>query len=259
MTLFDEPSRKSLPQPTFEDIAYSGRKVLAGMIPVVGGVASELLGLLSSPLAQRRDDWLTDLERRLRDLEGTVEGFHFDGLAQNEEFVSATLQATQAALRTHQREKLDALRTAVINVALGKEPNPNRQQQFLALVDRFTAEHLTVLRFFDDPGSYFAKHGQSIPNVPIGTNILASQLVSQAMPELAATKSPIEERTASAFQFTELLISDLVAAKLITLHRSNETWSIPKFGGPRSTAISSVTTHLGNDFLAFITAQETNR
>jgi hypothetical protein len=37
------------------------------MIPFVGGVGSELLGLLSSPVAERRDDWFADLERRLRD------------------------------------------------------------------------------------------------------------------------------------------------------------------------------------------------
>ena len=106
MPIFDEPSRQPLPQPTFEDVAHAGRKGLLSLIPFVGGVGSELLGLLSSPVAERRDDWFADLERRLRDLKGRVQGFRFDDLGQNQQFVSATLQATQAALRTHQAEKL---------------------------------------------------------------------------------------------------------------------------------------------------------
>jgi hypothetical protein len=146
MALLDEPSRKPLPQPTFEDVTYAGRKGLASIIPFVGGAASELLGLLSSPLAQRRDDWFEDLARRLLDLEGNVEGFHFEDLSQNEQFVSATLQAMQAALRTHQEEKLKALRNAVLHVASGDAPNEHHQTVFLSLIDRFTPVHIDLLR-----------------------------------------------------------------------------------------------------------------
>jgi hypothetical protein len=46
MAIFDEPSRDPLPQPTFEDVAHAGRKGLLSMIPLVGGVGSELVGLL---------------------------------------------------------------------------------------------------------------------------------------------------------------------------------------------------------------------
>lgn len=118
MVLFDEPSRHPLPQPTFEDVKHAGRKGLVGMIPFVGNAGSELLALLSSPVAERRDDWFEDLQRRLQELEGKIAGFKFDDLAKNKQFVSATLQATQAALRTHQQEKLEALKNAVTNVRL---------------------------------------------------------------------------------------------------------------------------------------------
>ncbi len=159
MTLFDEQSRQPLPQPTFEDVEHAGRKGLVAMIPLVGGVGSELIGLLSSPVAQRRDDWFIDLERRVREQEGRVDGFRFDDLGQNQQFVSAALTATQAALRTHQQEKLDALKNAVVNVALGREPEADRQQQFLALVDRFAAAHFILLQFFKDPAAFFHSKG----------------------------------------------------------------------------------------------------
>jgi hypothetical protein len=149
MAIFDEPSRQPLPQPSFEDVTHAARKGLLSMIPFVGGVASELLGLLSSPVAERRDDWFADLERRLRDLEGRVDGFRFADLRQNEQFVSATLQATQVALRTQHPEKLEALQNAILNVAVATAPQDDDQQIiFLHLIDRFTPTHIQVLRYF---------------------------------------------------------------------------------------------------------------
>lgn len=148
MTLFDEPSRKPLPQPEFEDVAHAGRKALISVVPFVGSAASELLGLLSSPIAQRRDNWLTDLERRLRELEDRTAEFKFEDLGQNEQFVSATVIATQAATRTTQQEKLRALQNAVLNAAVGTIPDEVRQAAFLALIDRFQPAHLRILQTF---------------------------------------------------------------------------------------------------------------
>lgn len=150
MPIFDEPSKQPLPQPTLEDVGHAGRKGLVSLIPGVGSLASELLGVLSSPVAQRRDDWLSDLARRLHDLEGRVDGFRFDDLGQNAQFVSAMSQATLAALRTHQAEKLAALQNAVVNIAIAKAPSEDLQLIFLNLVDIFTPLHLQILRCFQD-------------------------------------------------------------------------------------------------------------
>lgn len=151
MGLFDQPSRQPLPQPNFDDVTHVGRQALVSLVPFLGGPASELLGLLSSPVAQRRDDWLEDLARRLQDLEGHVAGFRFEDLGKNEHFVSAILVATQAAVRTHQEEKRNALRDAVVNVALHTAPDAQRQTAFLSLIDRLEAIHLRVLRTFKNP------------------------------------------------------------------------------------------------------------
>ena len=45
--------------------------------------------------------------------------------------VSATIQAIRAAISTHQREKLGALRNAVLNVALSKTADEEKQIFFL--------------------------------------------------------------------------------------------------------------------------------
>jgi hypothetical protein len=150
MAIFDEPSRKPLPKtPDLDEVRYVALKGVASLIPA----GSELFGLLTSPLARRRDDWMEDLERRLRDLERSVEGFRFEDLGQNEQFVSATLVATQAALKTHQTEKLEALRNAVMNVALAKGPTEDLQLMFLNFVDSFPPSHLRLLSYLDDRSS----------------------------------------------------------------------------------------------------------
>lgn len=148
-------------------------------------------------------------------------GFRFDKLGENQQFVSATVQATQSALRTHQQDKLNALKAAVVNVARGKEGDADRQQQFLAMVDRFSQAHLSILRFFNAPADYFQAQGKPVPMVPSPSakpviKLLAYRVVADAMPSLREqSKSPIEDRTMAPFQFIESILGDLMSAKLI--------------------------------------------
>jgi hypothetical protein len=150
----DRPSKEPLPsESTKRDVRDAVIKGALSAIPFgVGGAAAELFGLLSIPLAHRRETWFQDLADRLGELEGYISGFRLDTLADNEQFVSATLQATQAALRTHQQEKLEALRNAVLNSAAKREPHDDYQTVFLALVDRFSPAHLRLLKSFRSPG-----------------------------------------------------------------------------------------------------------
>ncbi|MBZ5635395.1 MAG: hypothetical protein LAO55_19905 [Acidobacteriia bacterium] len=250
MAIFDRPSRDPLPEPDFEDVKYATGKGIVSLIPGLG----EAWGLIiATPLEHRRNDWLRDLESRLRELEEYVKGFRFDNLGQNQEFVSATLQATQAALQTHLKDKREALRNAVLNVALGKEPDPNRQQQFLVLLDRFSEDHLKVLSFLGDPAGHFQKQGEQGPHTTyVAPKMLVNDLVARGLPHLRRT-SP-GDQTSTSFQYIEMILGELVSLRLVSLERLQETWAIPAFaikpvGGP----VGKMTTHLGEEFLAFIT------
>jgi hypothetical protein len=140
------------PEPTAIDYFAGIVKLGISAIPDWGGPASELFGLLTAPLlGKRRDEWFEELRTRLNELSLKVEGLTIQSLAQNEQFVSATLQATQAALRTNQQEKREALRNAVLNVAAGNAPEQDMQSILLDLVDDFTPIHLQVLHFFQAP------------------------------------------------------------------------------------------------------------
>jgi hypothetical protein len=255
------PSARVEPTPerTAFDYGLSTAKVMALVFPFLGPGVS-LLEILTAPSRGRRlTDWCERFRLHFNELSQKVAGLTPEALAKDEAFVSAFAQATQAALRTHQQEKLDALRNAVLNVALGREPDADRQGQFLSLVDRFTAAHLIphliLLRFFQDPSGHFEKRRIPIPTVPVGTKCLAYELVCIAMPELhQKLQSPLQGRTGAPVQMIQSLLTDLVTAQLIALERLNEMWVVPRFGGqPAAVLINPVTTHLGNDFLAFIT------
>lgn len=75
--IFERPSRDPFPEKQLDDFRYAAGKAVASLVPGLG----EAFGLiLTSPLEKRRLEWFADLETRLRDLEGRVEGFKFDDL-----------------------------------------------------------------------------------------------------------------------------------------------------------------------------------
>jgi hypothetical protein len=142
------------PKSSKGDLGHVLIKAGLNLVPVIGGTASELFGLvIAPPLAKRRDEWLQKLAETLKDLEHCVNGFKVESLRENEVFVSAVLQATQAALRTHEREKLEALRNALLHVAVSKPQQEDMQIFYIGLIDSFTVTHIEILRAFEHPSA----------------------------------------------------------------------------------------------------------
>ncbi len=149
---------------SLQDYAHTGVKAGLSTAPIVGGPLAEFFSVvIAPPLEKRRDAWLIEIYRRLKILEGSVEGFDIEKLATNEIFISTFFQATNVAMRTHQKEKLDALSNAVTNTALAPTIDENYQLIFLNLIDRYTPWHLILLQFLADPQGYGKTHGIQYP------------------------------------------------------------------------------------------------
>jgi hypothetical protein len=67
-------------------------------------------------------------------------------LVGNEEFATAVLSATHAAMKTLDEIKLDWLRNAVLNTALAPDREGHVRETLVYLIDRLTSAHLMVLR-----------------------------------------------------------------------------------------------------------------
>jgi hypothetical protein len=115
-----EKEKYAVPASGKGDVAQEIVKAAISAAPLVGGPAAEIFGMVIAPPLQRRQAaWMDEVAEGLKQLEGKVEGFKIENLKENEQFVSTVLAATQAAIRTHQQEKREALRNAVLNVAVG--------------------------------------------------------------------------------------------------------------------------------------------
>lgn len=138
------------PKPTTGDVAHALTKAGLSMIPVVGGPAVEIFQhLVQPPLERRRNEWMEQVGEKLLSLEQS--GLNLADLQSNDQFITAVMQASTAAFRTHKAEKLDALRNAVINIATGHGPEETIQHLFLSFVDEFSEMHLRMLAFANSP------------------------------------------------------------------------------------------------------------
>jgi len=165
------------------DYAHAGVKAGLSTAPFLGGPLAEFFSLVvAPPLEKRRTEWLIEIFTRLKLVEEKVEGFKIENLAQNEVFISTLLYATQAAMRTHQQEKLEALRNAVINSALRPPVDENLQLMFLNIVDRYTPWHLVILQLLDNPSLYGKRHEIKYPSLTSGGNL--GTLIELTFPEL---------------------------------------------------------------------------
>lgn len=142
-------------KPSTGDYAYAGVRAGLSTVPFLGGPLAEFFSMvIAPPLEKRRDAWMIEIFTRLKKLEAQIEGFKIENLTTNENFISTLFYATQIAMRSHQQEKLEALRNAVINSISMPTVDENLQLMFLNLIDRYTPWHLKLLQFADNPRKY---------------------------------------------------------------------------------------------------------
>jgi hypothetical protein len=159
--LMEKPPEKSR-----GDAAHAVTKAIVGLVPVAGSALPVLLEtIFAPPLERRREKWLQKLSEALTDLECRMEGFSLDNLSNNELFITAVAQATQVALRTHQAEKLNALKQAVIHSALPGSPDEDQQLIFLRFIEELTPSHLKLLAFLNKPLQWIERNNIEIPTL----------------------------------------------------------------------------------------------
>lgn len=145
----NDPSRYLPPVASPADRGLGVARTLLSAIPLIGGSATELLGALVTPaLERRRDQWMAEVGNALFRLEESLPSMQ--ELQANEQFVTTLLRASKVALSTHQLEKRDALRNAVLNSALSAPAEESLQDVFIDLIESLTVWHLRLLQLFHD-------------------------------------------------------------------------------------------------------------
>jgi hypothetical protein len=208
------------------DVAHAIAKAGLSAIPIIGGPAAELFQLVvQPPLERRRQAWMAEIGEKLKELEAN--GLDLKKLQNNEGFISTLMHASQLALRTHQKEKIAALRNAIVRVAKGQSPEEAVQHMFLDFIDSLSELHIRILRIFQSP--------TPPPNISMGG---LSSVLEHNMPQLQGRRDIYD-------QFWK----DLYSRGLVNTDGLHTTMSGSGLGQKR-------TTNLGDQFLKFISESE---
>lgn len=218
------------------DIAHTAAAAGLSAIPVVGGPAAAIFSaVIVPPLQKRRDDWIESIAERLKDLEDRVDDLDLADLKDNEGFITTVMHASQAAIRNHDEEKLEALRNAILNAALPTAPDDDLQLMFLDYVDRLTPWHLRILAFFDDPKGWAERNDVTFSRMTMGA---PAHILEEGYPELADRK-----------EFYAQVVKDLFARGLMNTDSLDTTMSEQGIYARRTSA-------MGREFLQFVTAPD---
>lgn len=224
----------SAPKATSADVAHTIVKSAVASVPLVGGAAAEAFSLIiNEPLSKRRDEWIESVVAALKNLEKQVDGFSVENLKDDESFITAVVHASQIAIRTHQREKLNALKNALLNSALPNSPDDDLKLIFLDYVNSATEWHLRILNFLDDPSRYYEANEIAVPNMSAGT-------ISTVM---VAALNDLRDRRG----FYDLIVKDLHAKGLLGIDSLHTMMT-------GNGIMQSRTTDFGRQFLGFISA-----
>lgn len=224
----------ALPEPQNSDKAISVARALikgaAGQIPFAGSFLTEIIDLLFiEPIEERRNEWFKSLAEAIEEIRCQQESLTVEKLANNNEFITTIHRATEIAVRTHQQEKREFLRNAVVNSAYHDSPSFDKRIYFLRLVDELSLNHVVILDLYSNPRKWFEKRGV-IPNEfnSAGRN----QVLIQAFPGLAKDED-----------FKVIVVDDLVNRGLLN--------SLSGIVSGQS-VYDAMTSKLANEFLRYI-------
>lgn len=220
-----------------KDISYAIAKAGLGSIPLVGAVASELLQLIvTPPLEKRRSEWMEQIGQKLKTLEEN-QSIDLNDLQENEIFIDVVLQCTQEVIKTSEKEKIGYFQNAILNTAIGENPEIAEIQIFLKFISDFTVWHIKILKLFDEPNEWFENNNKTIPNF---MSAGLSNILEIAYPELKGRR-----------QFYDLIWDDLERAGM---HKTSGLHASMTGSG----LMASRTTDFGKKFLDFITDNPIN-
>lgn len=221
-----------LPQPSQIDLAYNASGAAIASIPGVGPAAEALFkNIVSEPLQKRRDKWFTKLAFALRELQERFNGFDPNDLKDNENFIDVVSSATQAAMKTHNEARREALKNAVLNSAVGMTVDDVLQGKFLRLIEEFTGVHIRILSVLANPGNFD------------NCQEMAAQMMGSQIRVIRA-EIPQKEINESIF---DIALNELNNEGLINIDELRRGTLVGRF------LLSKRTTEIGDLFLKFIT------
>jgi len=222
---------------TVGDAAHEISKAVLSVVPSAGGPLVALFeNIFTAPLNKRKQEWFEELVGVVTEIQDKLEDMTPEKLSQNEMFITAALQASQIAIRNHKKEKIEALRNALLNSVQPTAPSEDKQLIFLRLIDELTPWHLRLLGLLNNPLKWMEKNGINNPGWG-GAGV--STVIEHCLPELRGNRD-----------FCDQLIRDLQSGGLVG--QGNFVHVTMTGRG----MLESRTSAMGKEFISFISKSD---
>jgi hypothetical protein len=125
-------------------------------VPFVGGLIAEVGNIYLNPLEKRKQQWMVEVGQAIEEIRRR-HALLPESLQNDDRFISFLYQATILALKNHQRQKINALRSALVSAAKAEQFSEDLAFQFLRYIDELSVTHLAMLACFDKHAGQFAR------------------------------------------------------------------------------------------------------
>lgn len=171
----------------FGDALHRVTKALASVVPTLPEVVDYAL---APPLKTRQQKWFASVARELNRLAREVSQLKQE---HQQEFLTAFIQVSKAAMETHDSEKHRILINALRNTVLTSGDFVKRYY-FLRLLQEFQPLHVKVLDMFRHPNKLLEEFHRTEPSVR-DLSVLAMKLAPELATVLVAVLRDLEGRS----------------------------------------------------------------
>lgn len=159
--------RSDVEKKTIKDIVHKGAEIGsqlgASFLPAselqfgANVLASVLFALLRNPMEERRNEWIEQIEADVYKLNQRYDNLE-KCIRDNENVLSTVIMASQLAMKTCNKEKLQALRNIIMNTIMQPDYEEYKLQMFLNMIEKFTEWHIRLLDYFSRPEELQKEH-----------------------------------------------------------------------------------------------------
>ena len=185
---------------TNEDKDYGAIKASINLLPVIGSPAAEFFSTyVTSPSQKRLKKFLEELIKELRKLETQVTNFRLESLQEDEAFATMLMQSLEIARRSHQAEKLKALRNLLLNSVLQNSIQDSITDDvkllFLDWIDQLKDTHLYLLDVLNNPEKHMEKDSElnNLKEHPYLYDVFLKELIDKKIVALAKISNSCSE------------------------------------------------------------------
>jgi hypothetical protein len=136
----------TLIEPPFDPKVENIAAILKGLVSFIpgGGILAEVGDVNLNPLRKRQYRWMVEAAKAIQQIEERLDR-NVESLMLDEAFQSFLIEISIIAVKTHQKEKLNALRNALISVADPKRVDEDACFQFIRYIGELSPTHLKIL------------------------------------------------------------------------------------------------------------------